>query len=64
MWWSDPAKEVLNIVRLETNIQVACRCLHVLQVFNRVLAPYVENLDMGQVNYGIGQGADTRIMPD
>lgn len=25
-------------------------------MFNRVLAPYVENLDMGQVNYGIGQG--------
>ncbi|KAH9937704.1 vacuolar protein sorting-associated protein 13 [Fomitopsis serialis] len=41
MWWSDPAKEVLNIV------------------FNRVLAPYVENLDMGQVNYGIGQGRVT-----
>ncbi|KAH9950347.1 vacuolar protein sorting-associated protein 13 [Amylocystis lapponica] len=38
MWWSDPGKEVLNIL------------------FNRVLAPYVENLDMGQVNYGIGQG--------
>ncbi|KAF7306925.1 hypothetical protein MIND_00485000 [Mycena indigotica] len=28
--------------------------LHVL--FNRILAPYVENLDMNQVNYGIGQG--------
>ncbi|CCL98963.1 uncharacterized protein FIBRA_00971 [Fibroporia radiculosa] len=41
MWWSDPAKEVLNIV------------------FNRVLAPYVENLDMGQLNYGIGQGRVT-----
>ena len=27
------------------------------QLFNRVLAPYVENLDMNQVNYGIGQGA-------
>ncbi|KAK7058962.1 Vacuolar protein sorting-associated protein 13 [Paramarasmius palmivorus] len=25
-------------------------------VFNRILAPYVENLDMNQVNYGIGQG--------
>ncbi|KAJ8084001.1 Vacuolar protein sorting-associated protein 13A [Marasmius tenuissimus] len=25
-------------------------------VFNRILAPYIENLDMGQVNYGIGQG--------
>ncbi|OCH96150.1 vacuolar protein sorting-associated protein 13 [Obba rivulosa] len=25
-------------------------------LFNRVLAPYVENLDMNQVNYGIGQG--------
>ena len=26
------------------------------QLFNRILAPYVENLDMNQVNYGIGQG--------
>lgn len=26
------------------------------KVFNRILAPYVENLDMNQVNYGIGQG--------
>ncbi|KAG6381178.1 vacuolar protein sorting-associated protein 13 [Boletus reticuloceps] len=25
-------------------------------MFNRILAPYVENLDMNQVNYGIGQG--------
>lgn len=25
-------------------------------LFNRVLAPYVENLDLTQVNYGIGQG--------
>ncbi|CAL1695807.1 unnamed protein product [Somion occarium] len=25
-------------------------------LFNRILAPYVENLDMNQVNYGIGQG--------
>ncbi|KAF8846387.1 vacuolar protein sorting-associated protein 13 [Paxillus ammoniavirescens] len=25
-------------------------------LFNRVLAPYIENLDMNQVNYGIGQG--------
>ncbi|KAI0094888.1 vacuolar protein sorting-associated protein 13 [Irpex rosettiformis] len=25
-------------------------------LFNRVLAPYVENLDLNQVNYGIGQG--------
>ncbi|KZT02705.1 vacuolar protein sorting-associated protein 13 [Laetiporus sulphureus 93-53] len=41
VWWSDPAKEVLNIV------------------FNRLLAPYVENLDMGQVSYGIGQGRVT-----
>lgn len=29
----------------------------ILQLFNRILAPYVENLDMNQVNYGIGQGA-------
>ncbi|CAK5280530.1 unnamed protein product [Mycena citricolor] len=28
-------------------------------LFNRILAPYVENLDMNQVNYGIGQGAST-----
>ncbi|KAK2461917.1 hypothetical protein APHAL10511_006380 [Amanita phalloides] len=29
----------------------------VLQIlFNRILAPYVENLDLNQVNYGIGQG--------
>ncbi|KAE9408077.1 vacuolar protein sorting-associated protein vps13 [Gymnopus androsaceus JB14] len=26
------------------------------ELFNRILAPYVENLDMNQVNYGIGQG--------
>lgn len=26
------------------------------QLFNRILAPYVENLDLNQVNYGIGQG--------
>jgi hypothetical protein len=26
------------------------------QLFNRILAPYVENLDFNQVNYGIGQG--------
>ncbi|KAG6842210.1 hypothetical protein C0991_000180 [Blastosporella zonata] len=25
-------------------------------LFNRILAPYVENLDLDQVNYGIGQG--------
>lgn len=25
-------------------------------LFNRILAPYVENLDMNQVSYGIGQG--------
>ncbi|KAL1697196.1 hypothetical protein GGG16DRAFT_107114 [Schizophyllum commune] len=25
-------------------------------LFNRILAPYVENLDMNQVGYGIGQG--------
>ncbi|KAF9015159.1 vacuolar protein sorting-associated protein 13 [Cyathus striatus] len=25
-------------------------------LFNRILAPYVENLDLNQVNYGIGQG--------
>jgi hypothetical protein len=28
-----------------------------VQLFNRILAPYVENLDMNQVNYGIGQGS-------
>ncbi|KAF8078623.1 vacuolar protein sorting-associated protein 13, partial [Lyophyllum atratum] len=26
------------------------------KLFNRILAPYVENLDLNQVNYGIGQG--------
>jgi vacuolar protein sorting-associated protein 13A/C len=30
-----------------------------VQLFNRILAPYVENLDMNQVNYGIGQGASS-----
>jgi hypothetical protein len=30
--------------------------LRALKLFNRILAPYVENLDMNQVNYGIGQG--------
>ncbi|KZT30580.1 vacuolar protein sorting-associated protein 13 [Neolentinus lepideus HHB14362 ss-1] len=34
-------------------------------VFNRVLAPYIENLDLNQVNYGIGQGmcAGTNVGP-
>ncbi|KAJ3917835.1 vacuolar protein sorting-associated protein 13 [Lentinula edodes] len=41
MWWLDPGKEAI---------------LTTLQLFNRILAPYVENLDMNQVNYGIGQG--------
>ncbi|KAI0756975.1 vacuolar protein sorting-associated protein 13 [Daedaleopsis nitida] len=41
VWWSDPGKEVLNIL------------------FNRVLAPYVENMDMNQLNFGIGQGKVT-----
>ncbi|KAJ7492621.1 vacuolar protein sorting-associated protein 13 [Mycena latifolia] len=47
MWWLDPGKEVLNVVS------------HIppIRLFNRILAPYVENLDMNQVNYGIGQGA-------
>lgn len=27
-----------------------------IQLFNRILAPYVMNLDLNQVNYGIGQG--------
>ncbi|KAJ3800717.1 vacuolar protein sorting-associated protein 13 [Lentinula aff. detonsa] len=30
-------------------------------LFNRILAPYVENLDMNQVNYGIGQGMALRL---
>lgn len=29
------------------------------KIFNRILAPYVENLDLNQVNYGIGQGTLT-----
>lgn len=32
------------------------------QVFNRILAPYVENLDMNQVNYGIAQGRFSLIV--
>ena len=56
MWWLDPGKEVLNIVRASALLPGTLT--HVCtQLFNRVLAPYVENLDMGQVNYGIGQGA-------
>ncbi|KAG2159854.1 vacuolar protein sorting-associated protein 13 [Suillus bovinus] len=30
-------------------------------LFNRILAPYVENLDMNQVNYGIGQGSQLTL---
>ncbi|KAF5355629.1 hypothetical protein D9756_003767 [Leucocoprinus leucothites] len=30
--------------------------LPIIKLFNRILAPYVENLDLNQVNYGIGQG--------
>lgn len=30
------------------------------QIFNRVMAPYLENLDMNQVNYGITSGQHTR----
>ena len=61
MWWLDPGKEVLNAVRYE---RLAVRLEDVecaLQVFNRILEPYVENLDMNQVNYGIGQGKYTLI---
>ncbi|KAF7791866.1 hypothetical protein EIP86_002890 [Pleurotus ostreatoroseus] len=55
MWWLDPGKEVLNIVRAYALLP--CPLTDVCaQLFNRVLAPYVENLDMNQVNYGIGQG--------
>lgn len=28
-------------------------------IFNRVMAPYLENLDMNQVNYGISSGSLT-----
>lgn len=56
VWWSDPAKEVLNIVRTLPSI-TACPVTDRTQLFNRVLAPYVENLDMNQLNYGIGQGS-------
>ncbi len=55
MWWLDPGKEVLNVVRVGL-FQWITRSYFMLQLFNRILAPYVENLDMNQVNYGIGQG--------
>lgn len=55
MWWLDPGKEVLNVVRAGL-FQWITRSYFTLQLFNRILAPYVENLDMNQVNYGIGQG--------
>ena len=55
MWWLDPGKEVLNVVSVQhanhtRDAEGLCK------LFNRILAPYVENLDMNQVNYGIGQG--------
>jgi hypothetical protein len=54
MWWLDPGKEVLNVVRTICISKMAPAQL--IQLFNRILAPYVLNLDMNQVNYGIGQG--------
>ncbi|KIY52729.1 hypothetical protein FISHEDRAFT_63685 [Fistulina hepatica ATCC 64428] len=47
MWWLDPGKEVLNVV---------CTSCEYRSLFNRILAPYVENLDMNQLGYGIAQG--------
>lgn len=34
-----------------------------MELFNRILAPYVENLDLNQVNYGIAQGKLYRGYP-
>ena len=56
MWWLDPGKEVLNVVRITSNVSYNLSLSSTPQLFNRILAPYVENLDMNQVNYGIGQG--------
>lgn len=55
MWWLDPGKEVLNVVR-PSSLRSSNRNFTFIQLFNRILAPYVENLDLNQVNYGIGQG--------
>lgn len=57
MWWLDPGKEVLNVVSTPTIITYVHTEHCNRQLFNRILAPYVENLDMNQVNYGIGQGS-------
>lgn len=59
MWWLDPGKDVLNVVRSLTVPCLLCWSFNSRhsQVFNRILAPYVENLDMNQVNYGIAQGS-------
>lgn len=57
MWWLDPGKEVLNVVRTNTPSETPPNPTQTRsQLFNRILAPYVVNLDMNQVNYGIGQG--------
>jgi len=58
MWWLDPGKELLNVVRQLSRIYWSHSSDINIQLFNRILAPYVENLDLNQVNYGIGQGLD------
>ncbi|KAF7310912.1 hypothetical protein HMN09_00634500 [Mycena chlorophos] len=56
MWFFvDPGKEVFCSPRRAYHSLSGLQVLNV--IFNRILAPYVENLDMNQVNYGIGQGA-------
>ena len=42
---------------LQTSASIGQTSSYIIQLFNRILAPYVENLDMNQVNYGIGQGS-------
>lgn len=56
MWWLDPGKEVLNVVCPGFSEDTMGCSNHMSQLFNRILAPYVMNLDLNQVNYGIGQG--------
>lgn len=61
MWWLDPGKEVLNVVCLKLILSTNTSPQFLSnQLFNRILAPYVENLDFNQVNYGIGQGMSDR----
>jgi len=59
MWWLDPGKEVLHVVSPPFVFSSAALIFD--QLFNRILAPYVVNLDLNQVNYGIGQGKRTLV---